>query len=106
MSTRNTSGLRCARSYRTLRDGSFEGRFPRHFVPGYDRCGPSGTRWQTFRNSIEVVRFSNMERDQIPGPVLNRRPIFLLSLRDTSLSVEMSKLQGKAGRLTYVGKPS
>src|ERR1700722_6858154 len=40
------------RSYRTLRDGSFEGRFPRHFVPGYDRCHPSGTRWQTFRNSI------------------------------------------------------
>src|SRR6202046_5474651 len=36
------------RSYRTLRDGSFEGRFPRHFVPGYDRCRPSGTRWQTF----------------------------------------------------------
>jgi hypothetical protein len=25
------------RSYRTLRDGSFEGRCPRHFVPGYDR---------------------------------------------------------------------
>jgi hypothetical protein len=40
------------RSCRTLRDGSFEGRFPRHFVPGYDRCRPSGTRWQTFRHSI------------------------------------------------------
>jgi hypothetical protein len=39
-----TSGISCARSYRTLRDGSFEGRFPRHFVPGYDRCRPSGTR--------------------------------------------------------------
>jgi hypothetical protein len=25
------------RSYRTLRDGSFEGRFSRHFVPGYDQ---------------------------------------------------------------------
>ena len=34
------------------RDGSFEGRFPRHFVPGYDRCCPYGTRLQTFRNSI------------------------------------------------------
>ena len=32
----------CARSYRTLRDGSFEGRFPRHFVPGYDRTVPPG----------------------------------------------------------------
>src|SRR5208337_300543 len=47
-----TSGISCARSYRTLRDGSFEGRFPRHFVPGYDRCCPYGTRLQTFRNSI------------------------------------------------------
>jgi hypothetical protein len=28
-------GISCARSCRTLRDGSFEGRFPRHFVPGY-----------------------------------------------------------------------
>ena len=42
ISTRNTSGISCARSYRTLRDGSFEGRFPRHFVPGYDRVVPPG----------------------------------------------------------------
>jgi hypothetical protein len=28
MTTRNTSGIGCARSYRTLRDGSFEGAFP------------------------------------------------------------------------------
>jgi hypothetical protein len=35
-------GICCARSHRTLRDGSFEGRFPRHFVPGYDRCVPTG----------------------------------------------------------------
>jgi hypothetical protein len=32
----------CARSYRALRDGSFEGCFPRHFVPGYDRVVPTG----------------------------------------------------------------
>ena len=32
-----TCGISCARSYRTLRDGSFEGRFLRHFVPGYDQ---------------------------------------------------------------------
>ena len=32
ISTRNTSGISCARSYRTPRDVSFEGRFPRHFV--------------------------------------------------------------------------
>ena len=42
MTTRNTSGIGHARSYRTLRDGSFEGRFPRHFVPGYDRIVPPG----------------------------------------------------------------
>src|ERR1700724_1582775 len=42
MSTRNSSGISCARSYRTLRDGSFEGRFPRHFVPGYDHAVPLG----------------------------------------------------------------
>ena len=41
-STRNASGISRARSYRTLRDGSFEGRFPRHFVPGYDRFVPPG----------------------------------------------------------------
>jgi hypothetical protein len=43
MTTRNTPGVSCARSYRTLRDGSFERRFPRHFVPGYDRTVPLGT---------------------------------------------------------------
>jgi hypothetical protein len=37
-----TSRMSCARSYRTLRNGSFEGRFPRHFVPGYDRIVPPG----------------------------------------------------------------
>ena len=55
ISMRNTCGIRCARSYRTLRDGSFEGRFPRHFMPGYDRCCPYVTRFQTFRNSIKLV---------------------------------------------------
>jgi hypothetical protein len=34
----------CARSHRTLRDGSFEGRFPRHFVPGYDQPIPPGQK--------------------------------------------------------------
>ena len=42
ISTRNTCGISCARSYRTLRDGSFDGRFPRHFVPGYDQPVPPG----------------------------------------------------------------
>ena len=30
------------RSFRTLRDGSFGVRCPRHFVPGYDRAVPPG----------------------------------------------------------------
>ena len=60
ISTRNTFGISCARSYRTLRDGSFEGRFPRHFVPGYDRCCPYGTRLQTFRNSICAFKFVSL----------------------------------------------
>jgi hypothetical protein len=46
------TGISWARSDRALRNGSFERRFPRHFVPGYDRCCPYGTRWQTFRNRI------------------------------------------------------
>jgi hypothetical protein len=29
--------------------------FPRHFVPGYDRCCPYGTRLQTLRNSSSKV---------------------------------------------------
>jgi hypothetical protein len=32
-----SSGMRCARSFRTLRDSSFEGCVSRHFVPGCDR---------------------------------------------------------------------
>jgi hypothetical protein len=31
-------------SDRTLRDGFFGWRCPRHFVPGYDRTVPSGTK--------------------------------------------------------------
>ena len=67
ISTRNTSGISCARSYRTLRDGSFEGRFPRHFVPGYDRCCPYGTRLQTFRNSIWLEPVAKLLRNVPEG---------------------------------------
>ena len=35
---------------------TFRRTFPRHFVPGYDRCCPYGTRWQTFRNSSSLVQ--------------------------------------------------
>jgi hypothetical protein len=41
---RNTSVMGCARPYRTLRDGTFEGPFARHFVPGYDRVVPPGQK--------------------------------------------------------------
>ena len=49
ISMKNPYRISCARSYRTLRDGSFGGSFPRHFVPGYDRTCPSGTK--TIRSS-------------------------------------------------------
>src|ERR1700730_11008033 len=52
ISTRNTSGISCSRSYRTLRDGSFEGRCPRHFVPGYDRCCPYGDCRTSAKNEL------------------------------------------------------
>jgi hypothetical protein len=48
-------GIGCARSYRALRDGTFEGHFPRHFVPGYDRVVPTG------RGSAEVLALSNVQ---------------------------------------------
>src|SRR6202035_2640670 len=45
-------GLAAPRSYHTLRDGSFEGRFPRHFVPGYDRCCPYGDCRTSAKNEL------------------------------------------------------
>ena len=41
---RNISGISCARSYRTQGDGSFEGRFTKHFVPGYNQPVPPGRK--------------------------------------------------------------
>jgi hypothetical protein len=35
-------GLAAPDHTRTLRDGSLEGCFPRHFVPGYDQAVPPG----------------------------------------------------------------
>jgi hypothetical protein len=40
--TRRNTSLSCAQSYRTLRDGSLEGRCSRPFVPGFDRVVPTG----------------------------------------------------------------
>jgi len=54
--------INCTRSDRTLRDGSFEGRFPRHFVPGYDRRVPPGRRWQTFRKQHLAKACCEMSR--------------------------------------------
>ena len=47
--------ISCARSYRTLRDGSFEGRFPRHFVPGYDQPVPPGQKPFAHRRASHSV---------------------------------------------------
>ena len=49
------SSNRCAHgheSYRTLRDGSFGVRCPRHFVPGYDHALPPGRN--TFRTGALI----------------------------------------------------
>src|ERR1700674_2168457 len=48
-----TSSTRCAHgheAYRSLRDGSFGMRCPRHFVPGYDHAVPPGQN--TFQSFI------------------------------------------------------
>jgi hypothetical protein len=37
--------------------------FPRHFVPGYDRGCPYGTRCQTFRNSFSSALSDPQECD-------------------------------------------
>jgi hypothetical protein len=44
MTTRNTSRISCARSYRTLTGRFFGGALPRHFVPGYDHAVPPGQK--------------------------------------------------------------
>jgi hypothetical protein len=55
--TGNTSGMSCARSYRNLRDDALEGRFSRHFVPGYDRVVPPGQYGSSAWNRVEYQRF-------------------------------------------------
>src|SRR5580693_2995196 len=67
--TRNTSGISCARSYRTLRDGSFEGRFPRHFVPGYDRCCPYGTGLPTCARLRSVLSLRDTLADMCQATI-------------------------------------
>jgi hypothetical protein len=42
-------------SYRTLRDGFLGGRFPRHFVPGYDHAVPLG------RNTRNLMRWTGRD---------------------------------------------
>src|SRR5208337_4281566 len=47
---------------------TFRRTFPRHFVPGYDRCCPYETRLQTFRNSIfsgTGVRYSTRTKSKL-----------------------------------------
>jgi hypothetical protein len=43
------------RTFTLLLMRTFRRTFPRHFVPGYDRCCPSGTRLQR-RRSWEQLR--------------------------------------------------
>jgi hypothetical protein len=82
-------GISCARSYRTLRDGSFGGCFSRHFVPGYDHLSLRDKSY-----SIESLAFAvgSAALDHIVpyGTVLSRGAFpgtlclatIILSLRD------------------------
>ena len=89
ISTRNNSGISYARSYRTLRDGSFEGRFPRHFVPGYDRCCPYGTRWQTFRNRLTTYRVDARSGERrVSAPRPNAPPRKVSQAREARIGIE------------------
>jgi putative transposase len=49
---KNTSGISCAPSYRTLRDGSFEGTVSQALRARLQSDCPYGTRLETLRNSI------------------------------------------------------
>jgi hypothetical protein len=55
---------------------TFRRTFPRHFVPGYDRCCPYGTRWQRFpqpyplRRSAETTVGNEFPGRHEPGEVL------------------------------------
>ena len=40
-------------THRTLRDGSLGWRFPRHFVPGYDRTVPPGLEHRAAAKHID-----------------------------------------------------
>ena len=62
ISTRNTSGSSCARSDRTLRDGSFEGRFSQALHARLRSGCPYGTRWQTFRKQHLAKACCEMSR--------------------------------------------
>ena len=63
--------ISCGRSYRTLRDGSFEGRFPRHFVPGYDRCVPTGHAGRHFA-ALAKYNYSEIQRRIWPKTAVKR----------------------------------
>ena len=72
-------GFSCARSDRTLRDGSLEGRFPRHFVPGYDHAVPPGqnTFDRPALNTYETLGNDDPEAkrsERAPEPSHDARP--------------------------------
>src|SRR5271166_1751938 len=58
ISTRNTSGISCARSYRTLRDGSFEGRFPSTSCQATIGVVPTGRACRHFATASSITLLS------------------------------------------------
>jgi hypothetical protein len=61
----NTSGIRCARSYRTLRDGSFQGRFSQALRARLRSVLSLRDALAEISQQHLASRFSDVERDQI-----------------------------------------
>jgi hypothetical protein len=65
-------GINSARSYRTLRDGSFERTLPRHFVPWLRSDCPSGTKYILRAEALIKLAFmgfqprGNRRHDEAP----------------------------------------
>src|ERR1700734_3659169 len=64
ISTRNTSGITCARSDRTLRDGSFRSALPGTPCQGYDRIVPLGRAGKYFATASSFLQLRNVSEGQ------------------------------------------
>src|ERR1700683_3808426 len=100
----------CARSHRTLRNGSFgtvlsRGRFPRHFVPGYDRGCSYGTRGKHFADTAYLTCPRKLDLSPEAGLPECRCPFRAHHLKTRSQGKPWAKLSwpfGPKTRPTYI----